>query len=169
VKENKRFENSKSIQMLSTWNSSRIVQTNSESRKKSKRTFDGREREKERMRKKVEEIHVEEVNYFLGLVLGHQFVFLGLRFFFLGSRSFGYLGQVFQNFCYLGSQFLVNINHERNYKNPTISLLNNFKCCITCSSSSSSSSGTSSSSTSTETTLSVCNSNSFDICSVVFG
>jgi hypothetical protein len=38
----------------------RIVQTNSESRKKSKKTFDGRERERERKRKKVEEIHVED-------------------------------------------------------------------------------------------------------------
>jgi hypothetical protein len=41
-------------QMLSTWNSSRIVQTNSESRKKSKRTFDGREREIEREMKEKE-------------------------------------------------------------------------------------------------------------------
>jgi hypothetical protein len=32
--------------MLSTWNSSRIVQTNLESRKKSKRTFDGKRKRK---------------------------------------------------------------------------------------------------------------------------
>jgi hypothetical protein len=51
-------------QMLSTWTHPELCKPIWNQRKKSKRTFDGREREiereRERMRKKVEEIHVED-------------------------------------------------------------------------------------------------------------
>jgi hypothetical protein len=64
VKENKRFENSKRIKCFQHGTHPELCKPIRNQGKKSKRTFDGREREiereKERMRKKVEEIHVED-------------------------------------------------------------------------------------------------------------